>query len=117
MSRLSHSRRLPAEARVPESREVCFTLDGAQYRGREGEPLAVALWAAGVRTLGQREAHGTGRGLYCAIGQCFECRLTVDGERDQRACLVPVREGLQAERQTPPPALVAHPLPEGELDG
>lgn len=117
MSRLPPGRHLPAAAGAPEVAEVSFTLDGVGYSGRAGEPLGVALWAAGVRTLGWHEATKTGRGLYCAIGHCFECRLTVDGARDQRACLVPLRAGLRAERQAPPPELVARPLEGEDLDG
>jgi sarcosine oxidase subunit alpha len=91
---------------------VTFWFDGQAYRGRAGEPLAVSLWRQGVRALGWREEGGAPRGLYCAIGHCFECRVTVEGERDRRACLEPVRQGLRAERQSPPPPLRAVPLEE-----
>jgi sarcosine oxidase subunit alpha len=94
----------------PPGRRVRFWLDDAELEGREGMPLAVALWAAGVHDLGFQERHGAIRGLYCAIGHCFECRLTVDGVRDVRACLTPLREGLRAARQLPPPPLSAKPL-------
>lgn len=90
-------------------RRVSFTFDGVAYQGFEGEPLAVRLWALGIRDLGQNEVRGGSRGLYCAIGHCFECRVTVDGERDRRACLTPLWEGLRAERQFPPPPLSPGP--------
>ncbi len=97
---------LPAGARPPAAPAVRFYLDDQPYEGREGEPAAVALWAAGVRSLGYSEATGEARGLYCAIGHCFECRLRVGERRDRRACLEPVREGLRLYRQEAPPPLV-----------
>lgn len=117
MSRVGTGAHLPPGAEVPQAPEVSFTLDGVEYRGRQGEPLAVALWAAGVRRLGTSEQRMTPRGIYCAIGHCFECRLSVDGQRDQRACLVPLKVGLRAERQQPPAPLVALPLTEDEVNG
>jgi predicted molibdopterin-dependent oxidoreductase YjgC len=32
--------------------------------------------------------------LFCGIGACFDCLLTIDGRPAQRACLVPVRDGM-----------------------
>ena len=42
------------------------------------------------------------RGLFCGIGVCFDCLLTVDGEANQRACLVEVRDGMQIEGSCTP---------------
>lgn len=87
-------------------RRVTFYLDGQAVEGFEGEPVAMSLWALGWRVLGWNEESGRPRGLYCAIGHCYECRMTIDGERDQRACCYPVREGLAVERQIPPDDLM-----------
>ncbi len=81
---------------------VTFYLDGQAVEGMEGEPVAMSLWALGYRVLGWNEESGRPRGLYCAIGHCYECRMTIDGQRDQRACCYPVRAGLAVERQTKP---------------
>jgi sarcosine oxidase subunit alpha len=98
-------RRLPAAARPPVGECVSFELDGAVYEGVLGEPVAAALWAKGVRDLGRSEADGMARGVFCAIGHCFECRLVVDGMPDRRACLEPVRAGLRLARQAAPSPL------------
>lgn len=73
--------------------EVEFTFDGAPVRGHAGEPVGVALLAAGI--WGLRIARdGAERGLYCAIGQCMECRVDVAGEGTRRACVTPLRAGM-----------------------
>jgi sarcosine oxidase subunit alpha len=56
--------------------------------------LAAALWANGFILLGHNPNTGCPRGIYCGIGHCYECRVTVDGIEDVRSCLTPVREGM-----------------------
>ena len=83
---------------------VTFTFNGDVFEGVEGEPIAFALWAAGVRTLGRGERGGEPRGIYCGIGHCYSCRVTVDGEADVRACIAPLRAGMTVRSQEPPEA-------------
>lgn len=75
----------------------CFQFDGEPLEAREGETIAAALLAYGIRTLRVQEEHGTPRGIYCNIGHCFECRVTVDGLEGQRACLTIVRDGMKVQ--------------------
>jgi sarcosine oxidase subunit alpha len=35
------------------------------------------------------------RGGFCGMGVCQECRVTVDGLPDQRACMLLVRDGME----------------------
>ena len=65
----------------------------------EGETLAAALWANGFISLGHNPKTGSNRGLYCGIGHCYECRVTVDGMEDIRSCLVQTREGMRVSFQ------------------
>ena len=41
---------------------------------------------------------GAPRGPYCMMGACFECLVSVDGEPNQQACMVPARDGMRVER-------------------
>nr|WP_276514252.1 2Fe-2S iron-sulfur cluster-binding protein [Actinomadura citrea] len=36
---------------------------------------------------------GAPRGVFCGIGACFDCLLTVNGVRDVRACRRRARDG------------------------
>lgn len=84
-------------AAAPERERVAFTFAGRRFEGLAGEPIAIALWAAGVRRLRQAPATGAARGLYCGVGHCYECRVTVNGVAGVRACLTPLRAGMQVE--------------------
>jgi len=76
---------------------VLFRWKGKPIAARHGEPIAAALLAAGIRCLRMSETHREPRGVYCGIGHCMECRVTVDGRTGVRACLTPVRGGEEVE--------------------
>lgn len=77
--------------------KITFTFDGKSYTGYENDTIASALLAHGVRTLRVHEESGTPRGIYCNIGHCYECRVTVNEHRGVRACLQPIEEGMVIE--------------------
>lgn len=87
--RVSRSLRMEG---VTRPAEVEFAWEGRTLRAPEGESLAAALLAAGVRRLG--EGPGAPRAAVCMMGVCQQCLVRVDGRLAQ-ACLVPVRAGLQ----------------------
>jgi len=85
---------------------VTFTFDGATITAFEGETIAAALHAAGIRTLMHSTDKKRPRGLYCAIGNCSSCTMVVDGEANVRSCIELVRDGMVVKTQTDKGALV-----------
>lgn len=76
-----------------------FLFDGRPTVYVEGQSVGAALTAAGVRSWRTTRVGGRPRGLFCGIGVCFDCLVTVDGRPNERACLVPVREGMAVTTQ------------------
>ena len=62
-----------------------ITLDGVPILARPGETIAAALLAAGVRAWRTTRIGGRPRGLFCGIGVCYDCLISVGGQR-VRAC-------------------------------
>ena len=81
------------------SDEIRFTLDGAGMTARTGQSIAGALIAGGVMSWRRTRFDDRPRGVFCGIGACFDCLITVNGEPNVRACLAQVREGDRVERQ------------------
>ena len=73
---------------------VTVTFAGRTLQARDGQSVAAALTAAGVRAWRTTRRGARPRGLFCGIGACFDCLLTIDGRPAQRACLAPVRDGM-----------------------
>ena len=80
-----------------DRREVEFTFAGRRVRACEGDTVAMALWAAGERTLRASSKDGAPRGVLCNMGICYECLVVVDGVT-VRGCMASVRAGMRVER-------------------
>jgi predicted molibdopterin-dependent oxidoreductase YjgC len=35
--------------------------------------------------------------MFCGIGVCFDCIVTIDGIANQRACITQLRDGMRIE--------------------
>ena len=81
------------------SDEIRFTLDGVEMTASEGQSIAGALIAGGVMSWRRTRIGDQPRGVFCGIGACFDCLITVNGEPNVRACLSQVHDGDRVERQ------------------
>lgn len=79
---------------------VTIYVEGKPVLAYAGEPLAVALFAAGYYAFGYTEKLGQPRGLYCAQGTCGECRVVVDGQPGVLACTTCVTAGMRVTLPT-----------------
>ncbi|HLQ95530.1 MAG TPA: (2Fe-2S)-binding protein [Pseudogracilibacillus sp.] len=96
----------PVLGKLSDKEKITFQFDGKTYEGYENDTIASALLANGIRTLRKHENTGNPRGIYCNIGHCFECRVTVDHQSNIRACLTPIQENMIVESGQVQP----HPL-------
>ncbi|MDP9897949.1 glycine/D-amino acid oxidase-like deaminating enzyme [Variovorax ginsengisoli] len=94
MSRLSH----PSIA--ASGQPIRFWYDGQPIDALDGETIAASLTAAGIAPLRPTRG-GERRGIYCGMGACFECLVTVDGQASQRACLTKAADGQQVRSAMP----------------
>lgn len=86
--------RLPGSGERPA---VEFTFAGQRVVAREGDTVAMALWAAGDVVLRRSSLDGAPRGVWCNMGICYECLVIVDGVT-VRGCMTVVRPGMHVER-------------------
>ncbi|MBZ5748892.1 (2Fe-2S)-binding protein [Metabacillus sp. DBTR6] len=82
---------------LENKKQVKIHFNGQQYVAYEGDTIASALLASGMRTLRFHEDKETPRGIYCNIGHCFECRVRVNDQSTVRACLTPVENNMKIE--------------------
>ena len=106
MSESVHNLRLP---RPPGAALLTITVDGEAVPAYPGETVATVLLAAGRRTFRHTD-HAAPRGLFCGMGICYDCLVTVDGQPDVRACMTTVQAGMAIETSQRTP----HPMPDQE---
>ena len=85
----------PLLPRVARGEPFDVVVDGDVVQAYPGETIAAVLVATGRRTLHHTEKGHAARGLYCGIGLCFGCLVTVDGVAGVRACITPVQPGMR----------------------
>ena len=83
--------------RQPPSERVSITVNGHALQAQAGDNLSAVLWSNGYMSFGRDPYTGAERSVYCGIGHCGQCLVTVDGIEDQRACRLTVRPGMQVE--------------------
>jgi predicted molibdopterin-dependent oxidoreductase YjgC len=71
-------------------------VDGRLVPAESGQTIAAALIAAGIAVF-RYTPTGAPRGIFCGMGVCFDCLVTVDGLVEQRACMTPVRPGMRVQ--------------------
>lgn len=76
---------------------VNVSFDGRPLVAAPGQNIGAALVSNGITAWRSTRKNARPRGLFCGIGVCFDCLVTVDGEANQRACLVEVQEGMEIE--------------------
>lgn len=86
--------RLPGTGDRPPVR---FTFAGREIVARQGDTVAMALWAAGETALRRSSRDGAPRGVLCNMGICYECLVVIDGAT-VRGCMMLVHDGMQVER-------------------
>lgn len=78
--------------RADEPRTIRLTVDGRELAATAGQTLAAALLAAGLPAWRRTRRAGAPRGVYCGIGVCFDCLVTVNDRPGIRACLAVARD-------------------------
>jgi aerobic-type carbon monoxide dehydrogenase small subunit (CoxS/CutS family) len=82
------------------SRGEPFTIyvNGDPVTAYPGETIAGVLMAMGWQIFRDTVLSGATRGLFCGMGLCFECMVTVNGKPNVRACITFAHPGDQVER-------------------
>jgi predicted molibdopterin-dependent oxidoreductase YjgC len=91
----THSSGETRPVNMPGAVNVSF--DGRPLVAVRGQNIGAALVSNGITAWRSTRKNARPRGLFCGIGVCFDCLVTVDGEANQRACLVEVQEGMEIE--------------------
>ena len=95
---------LPTQA-IDTSTSVDFQFEGEQVQAFEGDTIASALYAAGVRIFSRSFKYHRPRGLTCVAGRCPNCLMTVDGVPNVRTCVEPARDGAVVRGQNAWPSI------------
>jgi len=82
------------ERNVRRGKPITIRVDGIDIDSFEGETVAAAMVEQGG--VFRRDVRGLERGLFCNMGTCSECLVTLlPSGRRVRACLTPASDGME----------------------
>lgn len=84
--------------RLPNTnRGVSFDIevDGRAVLAHEGETVATVLMAAGIQAFANHATPYAPSRLYCGMGTCQQCLVTIDDLPNCQACRVLARPGMK----------------------
>lgn len=84
---------------MPERDSVTIIVDGKEVKAMAGEMIAAALISNGINHFRYTKKNHEPRGIYCGIGRCTDCAMTVDGIPNVRTCVTEVKDGMVIETQ------------------
>lgn len=73
-------------------------VDGQQVTAIMGQTIAEAMLSSGLKTCRKTRSQSS-RGVFCAVGVCYECRMVVDGIPNVRTCMTAAIPGSQIKIQ------------------
>ena len=89
----------PILGNMEKQKKAVIRVDGVEVEAYEGEPIAAALLAAGIKVFRTTRKRNEPRRVFCAVGRCTDCVMTVDGQPNVRTCVTPVRDGMEIRTQ------------------
>jgi predicted molibdopterin-dependent oxidoreductase YjgC len=89
----------PILGKGPALEEVKIKVDGKELKAYEGEMIASALTAAGIKVFRYTSKNNEPRGVFCAIGRCTDCVMVVNGIPNVRTCVTPVKNNMVIQTQ------------------
>ncbi|MFP4051572.1 MAG: FAD-dependent oxidoreductase [Thermoplasmata archaeon] len=91
--------------------EFYFDFEGKKVKAYEGETIASALYADGLKKFTESKVLERPRGFFCAIGNCSSCIMSVNGIPHVKTCVTLAKEGMKVERHPGKPK-----FPENEAE-
>lgn len=91
-------------ASILRGKKIQLVVDGKSVVAYEGETVHAALTAAGIRRLKDSKSNHSklnqsesnrARGVFCGMGICYECLVTINQLTDQRACMTIVEDQME----------------------
>ncbi len=74
---------------------ITILIDGKEFEVEEGSTLGYVLHDIKHAQIRKTSKKSEPRGLYCGMGVCYECLVTVDDHSGIRSCMTQVHSGMR----------------------
>ena len=77
--------------------QLTIVINGHETVAYSGETVHAALLASGYRILRKTKKDNQPRGIFCGMGICYDCLVSINEKPNQRACMRQVEDGMEVE--------------------
>ena len=84
----------PRVNRIQRGHPFEIEIDGRLVKAYDGETIATVMLAEGLRNFYKDSVGHPPSRLYCGMGVCQQCLVTVNGVPNRQACQMAVRPGM-----------------------
>jgi len=89
----------PILGKLENKKKVKIFFNGKELEAYEGEMIASALLANGIKVFRLTKKYKKPRGIFCGIGRCTDCVMVINGLPNVRTCVTQVEEGMKIKTQ------------------
>lgn len=89
----------PILGKLENKKKIKIFFNGKELEAYEGDMIASALIANGIKVFRFTKNDKKPRGIYCGIGRCTDCVMVVNGIINVRTCVTKVEDGMRIETQ------------------
>ncbi|MDO9087046.1 MAG: (2Fe-2S)-binding protein [Anaerolineaceae bacterium] len=82
---------------LERGRPVEIMINQNKVTAFEGELVSTVLHEEGITTFNRKHKTANSSGIYCGMGICYECLVTINGVPNVRACQTPVENMMVIE--------------------
>lgn len=79
---------------LKRGKPVLITINQIKLTAYEGELVSTVLHCEGIHVFQRKPMNAKPSGIYCGMGICYECLVTINGVPNVRACQTPVTDGM-----------------------
>ncbi len=83
-------------------KKIEVVVNGRKVAAFAGELVSTVLQADGQSIFAHKTTTGRASGLYCGMGVCYECLVTINGEKNIRACQTYVTDQMNIQTAVKP---------------
>ncbi len=83
-------------------KRIEVVVNGRIVEAFPGELVSTVLQAEGHSIFAHKTTTGRASGVYCGMGICYECLVTINGEKNVRACQTYVADQMNIQTSVAP---------------
>ncbi|UJF18464.1 (2Fe-2S)-binding protein [Vibrio sp. SS-MA-C1-2] len=80
--------------KLVQQTKIEINVDEQIYLVNENQSLAAALLEVKLFRSSAHILKGRRVAPYCLMGVCYSCLVDIDGKKNQRSCMLPVKSGM-----------------------